>query len=101
MIFVNYSQSFTIGGLLIIAILMEFQFHELIVIVIYVLDFIWSNSALHPHQSEHEVLIKFMEDLENKTKRRNVQMQTYTQRDLQVCFAVPIADIHINMLLKL
>ncbi len=101
MIFVNYSQSFTIGGLLIIAILMEFQFGELIVIVIYVLDFIWSNSALHPHQSEHEVLIKFMEDLENKTKRRNVQMQTYTQRDLQVCFAVPIADIHINMLLKL
>jgi hypothetical protein len=100
-IFVNYSQSFTIGGLLIIAILMEFQFGELIVIVIYVLDFIWSNSALHPHQSEHEVLIKFMEDLENKTKRRNVQMQTYTQRDLQVCFAVPIADIHINMLLKL
>ncbi len=80
---------------------MEFQFGELIVIVIYVLDFIWSNSALHPHQSEHEVLIKFMEDLENKTKRRNVQMQTYTQRDLQVCFAVPIADIHINMLLKL
>jgi hypothetical protein len=100
-IFVNYSQSFTIGGLLIIAILMEFQFGELIVIVIYVLDFIWSNSALHPHQSEHEVLIKFMEDLENKTKRRNVQMQTYTQRDLQVCSTVPIADIHINMLLKL
>ena len=101
MIFVNYSQSFTIGGLLIIAILMEFQFGELIVIVIYVLDFIWSNSALHPHQSEHEVLIKFMEDLENKTKRRNVQMQTYTQGDLQVRSAVPIADIHINMLLKL
>ena len=93
MIFVNYSQSFTIGGLLIIAILMEFQFGELIVIVIYVLDFIWSNSALHPHQSEHEVLIKFMEDLENKTKRRNVQMLTYTQRDLQVCSTVPIADI--------
>ena len=42
-----------------------------------------------------------MEDLENKTKRRNVQMQTYTQGDLQVRSTVPIADIHINMLLKL
>ena len=43
---------------------MEFQFGGLIVIVICVLDFIRSNSALHPHQSEQEALIKFMEDLE-------------------------------------
>lgn len=51
--------------LFIIAMFMEFQFGGLIAIAICVLDFIRSNSALHPHQSEHEALIQFMEDLEN------------------------------------
>ena len=42
-----------------------FQPGVLIVIGICVLNAISSTSALQPHQSENEALIKFMEDLEN------------------------------------
>jgi len=52
--------------LFIVVMFIEFQLGGLIVIVILVLDFIRSNSALQAHQSEHEVLIKFMEDLEKQ-----------------------------------
>ena len=50
--------------LFIVVMFIEFQLGGLIVIVILVLDFIRSNSALQAHQREHEALIKFMEDLE-------------------------------------
>ena len=52
--------------LFIVVMFIEFQLGGLIVIVILVLDFIKSNSALQAHQSEHEALIKFMEDLEKQ-----------------------------------
>lgn len=49
-----------------ISVIMEgFTPNVLLAVGIFTLIFIRSISALQPHQSEHDVLIKFMEDLEN------------------------------------
>lgn len=54
----------TVGG--IISIYMEgFHIQILLAFVIFLLMFVSSISALQIHQSEHDALIKFMEDMKN------------------------------------